>query len=36
MIAIFSGTALTVFLALEWTCRISFNRCGILEKDVFH
>ncbi|MCC5843218.1 MAG: ABC transporter permease [Verrucomicrobia bacterium] len=35
MIAIFSGTALTVFLALEWTVRISFNRCGTLEKAVF-
>lgn len=36
MIAIFSGTALTVFLALEWTCRISFNPFGILNKEIFH
>lgn len=36
MIAIFSGTALTVFLALEWTCRISFNPYGIPNKEVFH
>ena len=35
MIAIFSGTTLTVFLALRLTLRRSFNSYGLLDPDVF-
>lgn len=36
MVAIFSGTAMTVFLAIRLTLRSSFNPAGILERSVFH
>ena len=36
MIAIFSGTALTVFLALWLTLRKSFDAYGLLDTRVFH
>ncbi len=36
MIAIFSGTALTVFLALWLTLRKSFHAYGLLDTRVFH
>ena len=35
MIAIFTGTAITVFLALRFTARTGFNEYGVLERDVF-
>jgi putative ABC transport system permease protein len=34
MIAIFSGTALTVFLAIRWTLHKCFNRYGVLIRNV--
>jgi putative ABC transport system permease protein len=34
MIAIFSGTAITVFLAIRLTVRNSFNAYGILHQDI--
>ncbi len=35
MIAIFSGTAMTVFLAIRLTLRSSFTAGGILDRSVF-
>lgn len=35
MIAIFSGTALTVFLAIQWTLSATLDRCGLLRDDAF-
>lgn len=35
MIAIFSGTAVTVFLAIWLTAKASFNGYGILDPTVF-
>jgi hypothetical protein len=35
MIAIFSGTAITVFSGIWLSLRISFNDYGILNKDIF-
>jgi putative ABC transport system permease protein len=35
MIAILTGTGLTVFLAIRLTARNSFNAYGILDRDVF-
>ena len=35
MIAIFSGTALTVLLAIWLTIKSSFNSYGIMDRNVF-
>lgn len=35
MLCIFSGTALTVFLAVQFTMRRSFDAYGILRRDIF-
>ena len=35
MLCIFSGTAVTVFLAVQFTLRRSFDAYGILRKDIF-
>lgn len=35
MLCIFSGTAVTIFLALQFTMKQSFDAYGILRKDIF-
>jgi len=35
MIAIFSGTAVTVYLAIRLTARIGFNSSGMLDREIF-
>ncbi len=36
MIAIFTGTNITILLGILLTRRVAFNACGILKKDVFN
>jgi len=35
MIAIFTGTAITVLLGVLWTQKAAFDEFGILKKDLF-
>jgi putative ABC transport system permease protein len=35
MLSIFSGTAITVFLGVQFTMKRSFDAYGILQKDIF-